>query len=206
MANPRSHDEIALLIKRAKSGERRAKSELLERYQSYMTYVAERALEPALRRRCDPGDIVQEAYVAATQGFTSFQGDSEPEFTGWLMKILQRQIIDALRYHRAQIRDPSRERDLHLQQESATVSWFEPVARDSSPSQFVIRGEHALKLLTALGQLPVDQRSAVCMRYLEGQKLATIATQLQRTPDAIVGLIRRGLAALRQSLGSELLS
>lgn len=206
MASSSNYNDIVGLLQRAKDGDEQAKSELFENYRAYLTYVAQQSIGPELRRRYDPGDVVQEAYVAATRGFASFRGDSEPEFTDWLVKILQRQLVDALRYHKAQIRDPGRERDLRFTDQSAVVSWFEPIARESTPSQFTIRGEHALKLLNALQQLPTEQQSAVRMRYLEGQKLAAIASQLQRTPDAVVGLIRRGLAALRQGIGRELLS
>ena len=205
MASSSLHNDIASLLERAKSGDADAKAELFENYRAYLTYLAKQAIGPKLRRRCDPSDIVQEAYVAAIQSFVSFNGRSEPEFTGWIVKIFQSKLVDVLRRHNAQIRDQGRERELNVSDSSAIVSLFEPVTRDSSPSQCLIRGEQALMLLKALEQLPVDLQSAVRLRYLEGEKLADIAAELQRSPDAVVGLIRRGMAALRQSLVKEIL-
>ena len=54
-------------------------------------------------------------------------------------------------------------------------------------------------------ELADDQRQAVRMRYLEGEPLAVVAERMQRSPDAVVGLIRRGLVALRRHLGGSVL-
>ena len=203
MCNPDRDSDVSTLIRRAKCGEAAALALLFERYREYLMYTAERALGPGLRRRCDPGDIVQEAYAAATRGFLAFEGGSEPEFSAWITTILRTQIAAALRHHKAQTRDWQRERELVEADGSATVTWFEPIAKDSSPSQRYICGENALKLLKVLRDLPEDQRLAVQMRYLDGEKLAEIAERMQRSPDAVAGLIRRGLTALRRLIGSE---
>ena len=170
--------EISHLVEQAKGGDTAAQAELFERYRAYLGYVAEQAIGPALRRRCDAVDIVQETYAAATRGFAAFHGASEPEFSAWIVQILRGEINTALRYHNAQARDLHRERDLIQTDGSAIISWFEPVSKESSPSQLFIRGEHALKLLHALGELPEDQRAAVRMRYLEGEKMDAIATRM----------------------------
>jgi DNA-directed RNA polymerase specialized sigma24 family protein len=48
--------------------------------------------------------------------------------------------------------------------------------------------------------LPADQRQVILARHCHGRSLAEIAEELDRTPAAVAGLLRRGLAALRDGL------
>src|SRR5262249_33512621 len=98
-------------------------------------------------------------------------------------------------------RDVSRERSLEeaLEESSARLqNWL--AAEQSSPSQEAGRKEQGVRLAEALAQLPEPQREAVTLRHLEGWSLADIADHLGRTQAAVVGLLQRGLKALRQIL------
>jgi DNA-directed RNA polymerase specialized sigma24 family protein len=44
----------------------------------------------------------------------------------------------------------------------------------------------------------------ILARHCHGRSLFDIAAELDRTPAAIAGLLRRGLASLRQSLDGEI--
>ena len=62
--------------------------------------------------------------------------------------------------------------------------------------------EEALQALqVALAALPDDQRAAVRLRFLEGKSLEETATALDRTPDAIRGLVHRGKEQLLAAMG-----
>ena len=52
----------------------------------------------------------------------------------------------------------------------------------------------------ALAALPENQREAVILRHWHDWSVAAIADQLQTTPDAVTGLLYRGLKALRAHL------
>ena len=71
------------------------------------------------------------------------------------------------------------------------------VAEQSSPSQRSRRKEQLLELCDALERLPEAQREAVRLHYLENRKLVEIAEQLDRSPSAVAGLLKRGLSKLR---------
>jgi RNA polymerase sigma-70 factor, ECF subfamily len=94
-----------------------------------------------------------------------------------------------------------RERSLEaaLEQSSARLEAF-LVADQTSPSARAERNERLLRLADALARLPGDQRRAVELRHLEGLPLAEIAARMGRSIDAAVGLIHRGLRALRRDL------
>jgi DNA-directed RNA polymerase specialized sigma24 family protein len=58
----------------------------------------------------------------------------------------------------------------------------------------------AAGLQPILARLPDDQRRAVELRHLQSLFLAEIAVRMRRSVDAVVGLIHRGLRALRRDL------
>ena len=58
--------------------------------------------------------------------------------------------------------------------------------------------EQQIQLANALMELPDDQREVVILKHLKNQTLQQIADETQRTVPAIAGLLRRGLAKLRE--------
>ena len=62
------------------------------------------------------------------------------------------------------------------------------------------RAEELLRLAAALENLPDDQREAVTRRYLRGDALPAIASELGKTTAAVAGLLQRGLRNLREVL------
>ncbi len=56
---------------------------------------------------------------------------------------------------------------------------------------------------TPLARLPDDNRHALVMRHCQGLSLAEISAALGRTPQAVAGLLKRGLALLRELMPNE---
>jgi RNA polymerase sigma-70 factor (ECF subfamily) len=73
-------------------------------------------------------------------------------------------------------------------------------AQQSSPSRRAQRHEQAAALMEALSRLPEAQREALVLRHCENRSLADISRQLNRTPAAVAGLLKRGLKQLREHL------
>ena len=63
------------------------------------------------------------------------------------------------------------------------------------------RNDQLVRLAVALETLPDEQREAVELHYWQGWTLAQIATHQDRSPASVAGLVHRGLARLRKSLG-----
>lgn len=70
-------------------------------------------------------------------------------------------------------------------------------ADQSTPSEHAVRHEQAVLLANALARLPEFQREALVLHYWQGCSLAEIAGRLDRTTDAVAGLLKRGLKHLR---------
>ncbi|MCO6042685.1 sigma-70 family RNA polymerase sigma factor [Aeoliella sp. ICT_H6.2] len=192
---------IAQLIADAKSGDAVALEQLLTQYRPFLRIIAEQKIGPALRRRHDGSDIVQQTCVEAVTAFPAFRGATEPELSAWLKQILRRNVANLVRDNRAAKRDLRRETELDRRgNESATLQWFEPAGEQSSPSQRAVRGEDAIELAQAIESLPDDQRRAVQLRYLEARSLDEIGEALDRSSSAVAGLLHRGMRSLKSKL------
>jgi RNA polymerase sigma-70 factor (ECF subfamily) len=173
----------------------------IEQYRHYLVMLAERQIDPRLRGKLDASDVVQQTLLEAHRGSEQLRAQSEPEMVGWLRKILAHNLSDAVRSFRREKRDVTRERSVHaaLDQSSARLeAWI--ASEESTPSQKLVRREETLQLADALDQLPDSQREALILKNWHGWSVAEIARHLDRTPEAVAGLLKRGLASLRQQL------
>ena len=179
-------------------------SQPLEQYRDYLRLLARLHLDPRLRVKLDPSDVVQEALLKAHENRTQFKGQSHAEMAAWLRSILASTLAEALRRFGRQQRDVAREQSLEAAVEESSArleSWL--ADERSAPDARIQREEELLKLAEALAQLPEDQRSALEMRHLQGYTVAVIAEQLGRTAASVTGLLRRGLKKLRELMAEE---
>ena len=113
----------------------KGQGQALERYRMYMLMLARMHLDPRLRAKLDPSDVVQQSMLEACQQQGQFRGRTEAERMAWLRQILAHNLADALKGLRRAKRDIARERSLEaaLDQSSAQLgAWL--AADQSSPS------------------------------------------------------------------------
>jgi RNA polymerase sigma-70 factor (ECF subfamily) len=178
-------------------------NDFLERYRAYLGLIARLQVEPRLRGRVDLSGVVQQTLFEAHQVLREGDGHTPEERLAWLRKCLAHNLSDELRKMHAEMRDVRRERSLEaaLGTSSARLGdWA--AAADSSPSEHVIRDERAVQLAAALEGLPEAQREALVLQHWHGWRVAEIAAHLGRTRTAVAGLLKRGLAKLREELDS----
>jgi RNA polymerase sigma-70 factor (ECF subfamily) len=172
----------------------------LERFRAYLQLLAGLHLDPRLRSKLDPSDVVQQTLLQAHQALAGFRG-GEDDLAPWLRRILARNLAHAVRDLGRAKRDVGRERSLAAALEASSVrlgAWLAAV--QSSPSQQAVRNERLLRLAEALAYLPEAQREAVVLHYWQGRSLAEVGEELGRTPAAVAGLLHRGLKQLRGRL------
>lgn len=173
---------------------------LLERYRPWSRVFVRQYVYGKLGRRIDESDVIQNAWLSVAQNLDQFRGTTEAEFFAWLKVILNNNLKNVIRDNTAHVRDFRVEQDFAATMDTASICWWEPAAQDSTPSQRLIRGEKAIELAKAMEELPESQKVAIELRHLSGLKLTDVCKAMDKTPDAVVSLIRRGMKCLRASL------
>jgi RNA polymerase sigma-70 factor (ECF subfamily) len=175
----------------------------LDRFRSYLRFLADIKLDRRLRGRIDPSDIVQETLLRAYHAKETFRGNDPAQRVAWLRQILMRTILHAIRDARCAKRDIAREQQLDgiMDQSSRRIEqWL--AADESSPSQAVQQAEELLRVADAVYQLPEAERVAVVGYYWQRATLAEISAELGRSAAAVAGLVHRGLRRLRGQLAA----
>jgi RNA polymerase sigma-70 factor (ECF subfamily) len=175
--------------------------EFLEQYRSWLGLLARLQVDPRLRARVDLSGVVQQTLFEAHRALHEGDGHTAEERLTWLRKCLAHNLADELRKLNSEKRDIRRERSLEgaLYKSSQSLgAWV--AATGPSPSAHVAREEEAIRLAQALATLPDDQCEALVLQHWQGWKVAEIAAHLGRTKPAVAGLLKRGLAKLREEL------
>ena len=173
----------------------------LEHYRRYLRVLADMQLNPRMRAKEDVSDVVQLTMLQAFRDLENYRGTSDGELRGWLKTILTHTLINLAKKHRAQKRDFRLERSIDQQmQESAVRIVGELPADLTSPSEHLMRQERAEQLADAMAVLLEDEYTAVLLKHVHDWTVADIAKHIGRTPEAVAGLLRRGLKKLRKKM------
>jgi RNA polymerase sigma-70 factor (ECF subfamily) len=178
-----------------------AREEVFARARDYLRILARVGLDPRLRSKVDESDVVQQSLLEAHRDWDQFRGSTPAERFAWLRQILARNLSNLLREFTRARRDVAREWAPDPAVEASSVRLERWLAADqTTPGAAAVREEEAVGLALALAELPEHQREAVILRHWHGYPVAAIAGQLGTTPDAVTGLLYRGLKALRARL------
>jgi len=170
----------------------------LQRFRPFLKALANEMLYSDLRKKVDPSDLVQQTMLQAIEAQSQFRGDSDAAKAGWLKAILGNLFKGLLRRYHSPGRDIAKEKEL-LAHSRTNVSIAIAESLES-PSQHMQLDEEKERMLKVLESLTLDQRRAIVLRYWEDKNLEEIATQMEKTPEAIAGLIYRGMKVLRTEL------
>ncbi|MFL5330463.1 MAG: sigma-70 family RNA polymerase sigma factor [Gemmataceae bacterium] len=176
----------------------------IERWRQYLLLLARVQLGPARRGQPEASDLVQQTLLDAFRCKAQFRGTTEAEHATWFRKILACNLADALRANHREKRDVKRERSLQSSLDQSSVQLASLLAApDTSPSIRAGRNEQLTALADAMASLSEASREAIVLHYFQGWSLDRIGLQLERTPAAVAGLLKRGLKQLRELLIPE---
>ncbi len=185
-------DEVRSLIASARDGSNDALGRVLELFRPYLLQIAFLELEPELKVKESPSDLVQQSFMEAAKAFGTFQGEDPAIIQDWLRQILLNNVRDLRDRYRTEKRRISRE----VGGLAGGVAGDIP-ADATPPSQVVIRQEQALALSTAMTQLTDDSRQLILLRHQEGRSFKEIAAELNTTEDAARKRWARAIEQLR---------
>lgn len=167
-------------IMQAQSGDSRVISALYERYRvGIFRYLYYRTGDLQVAE-----DLTSEVFLRMLRSIDKYQ-PTGVSFDAWLFQIARNVAIDHYR--------KSRHRQ-HLPLNDELVAKGERVERSV---EYELISED---LAEALAQLNETQRDVIVMRFVVGMRISQVALMLHKSEDAIKGLQRRGLMALRNIL------
>jgi RNA polymerase sigma-70 factor, ECF subfamily len=167
-------------------------------YRDYLIVLARSQVSVDLRGRIDPSDLVQETIYDALRA--PARERERAQTFGWLRKMLHDNLVDRLRRLRLENRVASL--DALLDQTSTGISRFVR-ASQSAPEARVAREEDEQILADVLRQLTSAQAEAIILKHCQGMSVAEISRHLNRTPDAVGGLLKHGMRKLRELMPRE---
>jgi RNA polymerase sigma-70 factor (ECF subfamily) len=171
----------------------------LEAYRDYLRLLARLQFPTVLRGKLDASDLVQETLLKAHQKMEQFRGRTEAELAAWLRRILLNHLAAGMRKFGPGAPACAQELSLGkgLEESSARLeAWL--ASDHSSPSERAVRHEELLRLSGVLSQVPENQRIALELKHLLGWSIEAIAGHLGVSKSAVGGLLRRGMAKLRE--------
>ncbi len=171
----------------------------LGEYREWLKALALTQIAADLRGRIDPSDIVQHTLCDALRDLPASPDTNRPRMMAWLRTILRHNLIDAFRRLKYA---PRVSLDDSLALTDGNMSRF-LVADQSAVGARIERQERALVLAERLRQLTPAQAEAILLKHCQGMSVDEICRHMQRTPEAVGGLLRHGLRRLRESWPPE---
>lgn len=167
----------------------------VEAYREMLYVSAQLDVDRALQGKLDLSGVVQQTLLEAHQQAGEFRGSSEAEWLAWLRRILSNNLKDEIR--RIQRAGYDARLDVSIHQTSARLDAI-LAAGHTPPDARAMKNEEWLKLTRSLLQLTAEQRQAVIRHYLQKATLSEVASEMNKTREAVAGLIHRGLLKLRE--------
>lgn len=185
----RTLDEEAALLSRAQQGDREAFWELAAPSMDALYRLAMRLVRSAE----DAEDVVQEAYLQALKAIGEFRGHSR--FTTWVHRIAVNQALMKLRKRRSDVFPlDAMENGEPSKYPLQLVDWSE------SALSGMVRTEAVEVMEEAIQTLPIDLRTVLVLRDINGLSNEEAAQALELPLGAVKWRLHRARTILRDRL------
>ena len=159
-------------------------------------------MDAGLRRRIDPGDVLQEAFLEVVRRLEEFRARRPLPFFLWVrLQALQTLGRVQVRHLASGKRDVGREvspRSLPGANTSTLAELF--VSPGPSPSEVIARREFLDRVRAALDRMDEVDREILALRYFERLSSEEAGLVLGLTPSGATKRHARALAKLREAL------
>ncbi|MCA9049560.1 MAG: sigma-70 family RNA polymerase sigma factor [Planctomycetaceae bacterium] len=192
-------NDVAEIVERLRNGVPAALAELFMRFQDRLLRLIDVRLDRRLRPRIDPDDVLQEAYVDASQRIDDFLNRDRSNPAIWLrLIVLQRLQLTVRRHLLTGKRDARRE--ISFRDDSGSQPGFGLAGSVTSPSMAASRSEALLRIEQLLGQLPETDREILLLRHFEQVTNEEAAEILGISGKAANNRYARAIARLKTQL------
>ncbi|MBU3720529.1 MAG: RNA polymerase sigma factor RpoE [Burkholderiaceae bacterium] len=189
MSDQRETD--AELVERVQQGDKRAFELLVAKYQRRV----ERLLSRLIRDPSEIEDVAQEAFIKAYRALPQFRGDSA--FYTWLYRIA---VNTAKNYLVSQGRRPKPFADTQTDEDGESFDAADVVEDINTPDAVLHSRQVAEVVNAAIESLPLDLRTAITLREIEGLSYEEIAQAM----DCPIGTVRSRIFRAREAVAEQL--
>ena len=191
-------DQTVHQLKAWFDGDLDALDRLLRENLDWMQLYARRELDPALRRRVDSVDLVQEGVARILARGPRYAPRSREEFRALLARVLQGAVGDQRDRERAAKRDVRKDRNLPSQ----GLSRFAPEGHvGGRPESALEREERHEEVHRALARLAPEDAEVLRLRQFEDLSFAEVAERMGlESPDTARMRFHRALPRLARAL------
>jgi len=170
-----------------------------EKFERLVQDVRKKALSFAMgltRNRADADDLLQMAIVKAWTHFDAYQDDKP--FQNWLLKIIMRSHLDAVRTINR--RPKMHSLDALVTLEDGLGHAFEPMDRTPLPDDAFTQSKMEAKVERALDELPDSHRRIIQMCDVDGLSYSEIADAEGLTIPTVRSRLHRARKIVRRAL------
>ncbi len=183
---PPPTDPEPLPVAQARSGCADAWEQLFRRYQLPLyAYLFE-----LVRQEQTALDLVQETFIGAIRHIGSLRDDRK--FGSWLFGIAHQKCVQQWRRER---------RDQSLSDQLADI----PTEQSEAPDDLLLDQEQEAEFMKLMEEIPLPQRSALLLHFLEDFSLEEIATITETNLGTVKSRIHYGKRALKQLIAERML-
>jgi RNA polymerase sigma-70 factor (ECF subfamily) len=193
--------ETRALLEQVGAGDRAALDALLERHRPGLLAFVELRLDPQVRARLDPSDVVQEAQLVLAQRIDDFLTRRPMPFHLWARKTAYERLLNAQRDQRRARRSVAREEA--LPDRSSLLLARPLLSGGQTPGQEAEARERAERVVAAVAELAEADRAVLLMRHAEALSHDEIAVLLDVTPAAARKRYGRALIRLQKALSDH---
>lgn len=172
---------------------------------SRLERMIEFRLDPRLRNRVDPADILQDTFIEAQRRLPGFLENRAVSMFVWIRQLTLQRLIDVHRSHFRDKRSVSQEVRLDRAAPNAATSMLianELVGEVSTPSRQLSRKEDIQRLQLAIDRMdPIDQE-VLALRHFEQLGNKEVAEILEIGVTAASNRYVRAMARLAEIMSS----
>jgi RNA polymerase sigma-70 factor (ECF subfamily) len=194
--------ETQRLLEEIAQGDRPSLERLLERYRPALHAFIEARLDPKLRARVDPSDVVQDAQLEVVRRMNDYLRRRPMPFHLWVRKTAYERLLNLQRDHRKTARR-SVDREVALPDRSSLLLARPLLSGEPSPSQQLAAREFAERVARAVAQLAKSDREILLMRHGEELPYEEIACLLEIEPATARKRYGRALIRLQKLLSDH---
>ena len=191
-------------VKRALAGEEAAMAELFEMYRDRLRRMVDLRMHPRIQGRCDPSDVIQEAFIDVAQQLPNYAKNPELPFYLWMRLITGQRLAKVHRQHLGTAkRDAKREVTIPAEfaPEASTFNLASFFAGSmTSPSKHLIRDELRGRIQAVLDEMEVHDREVLALRHFEELTIRESALVLGISETAASSRYRRAILRIKAAI------